>query len=236
MALAHRLLTIRRDPHSGEVLAHGGDPEAHSILQRTGFVPVVRLHETYHRVPTGLDQAEETRLATRVVSRLQAVGYDLGADPAFATERREPHYLTLGAQVAHLATRIREAETTEEASEALTELTATHDGILPALAEVLAATADFLHDLGHPVDPHTAARLRYLANERLLVITSDLRHVRNELADRQSARPHRTPCPQEVANDEREKSASCPCLAPTRIPTTTSAPAAAPPAPAGRRR
>ena len=28
--------------HSREVLARGGDPEAHSILQRTGFVPVVR--------------------------------------------------------------------------------------------------------------------------------------------------------------------------------------------------
>ncbi|MFF3088689.1 hypothetical protein ACFVRB_27120 [Streptomyces nojiriensis] len=236
MALDHRVLTIRRDPHSGEVLAHGGDPEAHSVLQRTGFVPVVRLHETYHRLPTGLDQAEESRLATRAVARLQAVGYDLGADPGFATERREPHYLTLGAQVANLATRIREAETTEEVSDALSELTATQDGILPALAEVLAATADFLHDLGHLADPHTASRLHYLADERLHVITSDLRHVRNDLADRQAAHPHCTPCPQEVAGDEREKSASCPCPAPARVPTTPSAPAAAPPAPAGRRR
>ncbi|MFI7174673.1 hypothetical protein [Streptomyces spororaveus] len=236
MALAHRLLTIRRDPHSGEVLAHGGDPEAHSILQRTGFVPVVRLHETYHRLPAGLDHAEETRLATRAVSRLQAVGYDLGADPAFATERREPHYLTLGAQVANLATRIREAETTEEVSEALTELTATDDGILPALAEVLSATADFYQDLGRSSDPYSAGRLRYLATERLGVIASDLRAIRNELADRHAAHPHRSPCPQEVAGDEREKSAACPCPAPARIPTTPSTPAAAPPAPASRRR
>lgn len=236
MALAHRVLTIRRDPHSGEVLAHGGDPEAHSILQRTGFVPVVRLHETYHRLPTGLDQAEETRLATRAVARLQAVGYDLSTDPAFTTERREPHYLTRGAQVAHLAARIREAETTDEVSDALTELTATHDGVLPALAEVLGAAADFLQHLGDPADPHTASRVRYLAAERLHVITSDLRHVRNELADRQATHPHRAPCPQEVAGDEREKSATCPCPAPARIPTAPSAPAAAPPAPAGRRR
>ncbi|MEU8678021.1 hypothetical protein AB0C82_25525, partial [Streptomyces sp. NPDC048560] len=28
MALAQRVLTIRRDPHSGEVLARGGDPES----------------------------------------------------------------------------------------------------------------------------------------------------------------------------------------------------------------
>ncbi|MFI1060526.1 hypothetical protein ACH4TC_01370 [Streptomyces spororaveus] len=236
MALAHRVLTIRRDPHSGEVLAHGGDPEAHSILQRTGFVPVVRLHEAYHRLPTGLDQAEESRLATCAVARLQAVGYGLGADPAFATERREPYYLTLGAQVANLATRIREAETTEEVSEALTELTATDDGILPALAEVLSATADFYQDLGRSSDPYSAGRLRYLATERLGVIASDLRAVRNELADRHAAHPHRSPSPQEVAGDEREKSAACPCPAPVRIPTTPSAPAAAPPAPAGRRR
>ncbi|MCY0954961.1 hypothetical protein [Streptomyces sp. H27-S2] len=236
MALAHRVLTIRRDPHSGEVLARGGDPEAHSVLQRTRFIPVVRRHETYHRLPTGLDQDEEIRLATRAVAHLQAVGYDLDTDPVFATERREPHYLTLGDQVSHLATRIREAESTEEVADALTELTATHDGILPALAEILAATAEFLQDLGHPADPHTAVRLRHLADERLHVLVSDLRHVRNDLADRQAVHPHRSPCPQEVAGDEREKSASCPCPAPARIPTTPSAPAAAPPAPAGRRR
>ncbi|MCY0933830.1 hypothetical protein [Streptomyces sp. H34-S4] len=233
MALAHRVLNIRRDPDSGEVLAHGGDPEAHSVLERTGFVPVVRRHETYHRLPANLDQDEEIRLATRAVSRLQAVGYGLTADTAFATEQHEPHYLTLGAQVAYLATRIREAETTEEVADALTEVTATHDGILPALAEVLAATADFLQDLGHPADPHTAARLQRLSDEQLQSITSDLSQVRNGLADRQAAHPHRTPCPQEVAGDEREKSASCPCPAPTGIPSTS---APLPPAPSGRRR
>lgn len=197
---------------------------------------MVRRHETYHRLPTGLDQDEENRLATRAVARLQTVGYDLDTDPVFATERREPHYLTLGDQVRHLAVRIREAEGTEEVADTLTELTATHDGILAALTKVLHTAANFLQDLGHPADPHTAARLRHLADERLHVLASDLRHVRNDLADRQAVHPRRAPCPQEVANDEREKSASCPCPAPARIPTTPSAPAAAPPAPAGRRR
>lgn len=229
MSLAQRVLTIRRDPHSGEVLAQGGDPEGHSILQRSGFVPVVRYHETYHRLPTGLDQDEEIRLATRAVSRLQAVGYDVSADTAFATEQHEPHYLTLGAQVAHIAVRIREAETTEEVAAALTELTATHDGILPALAEILASAADFMQDLGTPSDGSTAARLRTLSQDDLRLVASDLGSVRNELADRQAAHPHRAPCPQEVSADEREKSASCPCPAPVR-------PAAPPPASAGRRR
>ncbi|MFD4342659.1 hypothetical protein ACFWPP_36380 [Streptomyces anulatus] len=89
--------------HSGEVLARGGDLEAHSILQHTGFVPVVRLQKTYHRLPVGLDAAEETRLAIRAVTRLRAVSYHVEADEAFDTETREPHYLPLGSQVAHLA-------------------------------------------------------------------------------------------------------------------------------------
>ncbi|MFC5914482.1 hypothetical protein [Streptomyces pulveraceus] len=54
MPLADRFLDIRRDLHSDELLARGGDPEAHSLLQRAGFVSVVRVHETYHRSPTGL--------------------------------------------------------------------------------------------------------------------------------------------------------------------------------------
>ncbi|MFJ8978765.1 hypothetical protein [Streptomyces sp. NPDC102282] len=74
MALADRSLILGRDEHSGEVLARGGDPEAHSILQRTGFVPVVRLHETYHRLPVALGaEEEEERLAIRAVARLRAV-------------------------------------------------------------------------------------------------------------------------------------------------------------------
>ncbi|MFH8991367.1 hypothetical protein [Streptomyces sp. NPDC017940] len=107
MALADRYLTLQRDVHSGEVLARGGDPEAHSILQRTGFIPIVRVHERYHRLPTGLDEAEEERLATRAVARLRAVHYHVNCDAAFETELREAHSLPLGALVAHQAERIR---------------------------------------------------------------------------------------------------------------------------------
>ncbi|MGW3692341.1 hypothetical protein ACWD6U_00420 [Streptomyces sp. NPDC005149] len=46
MTLATRFLDIRRDPHSAEVLARGGDSEAHSVLQRAGFIAVVRVHDT----------------------------------------------------------------------------------------------------------------------------------------------------------------------------------------------
>ncbi|MFJ9033618.1 hypothetical protein ACIRQP_34970 [Streptomyces sp. NPDC102274] len=214
MSLADRLLALRRDVHSGEVLARGGDPEAHSILQRTGFVPVLRLHEHYHRLPTGLDDTEETRLAARAVSRLRAVGYHVDCDEPLDTNLREPHYLPLGAQVAHLAERIREAPCTEDVAEALTELTAAHDGILTALSEVLTAAADFHQDLGQAADVHTAMRLRYLATETLAVISCDLGHTRNALADRHQPHPRRSECRDEVPADEREASALCACPPP----------------------
>ncbi|MFB7270786.1 hypothetical protein [Streptomyces sp. NPDC056244] len=232
MALADRLLTLRRDGHPGVVLARGGDPEAHSILERTGFVPVVRVHEYYHRLPVGLDEAEETRLATRAVARLRAVGYHVDCDDAFDTSLREPHHLPLGAHVADLAGRIREATTTEEAAEALTELTAAHDGILTALGDILGATADFHQDLGQGSDPYTAKRLRFLAAERLGTVASDLNRIRNELADRHEPHPRRTACSGDVVPPgEREAAAVCAC--PVPAPRT---PAGPPATAAGRRR
>ncbi|MBA2950257.1 hypothetical protein [Streptomyces himalayensis] len=232
MALADRHLTLGRDVHSGEVLARGGDPEAHSILQRTGFVPVVRLHETYHRLPAGLGESEEKRLATRAVARLRAVQYGVDADDAFDTETREPHYLPLGAQVAHLAERIRDATTSDEVADVLTELTASHDGVLIALGEVFAATAAF----GQPPDPHTAKRLQYLAEHRLGVLWSDLAHMRKDLADRHQDHPQRRACTTEVGPDEREASAVCACPPPP--PRLATSPVAVPavPAPARPRR
>ncbi|WP_326731805.1 hypothetical protein [Streptomyces phaeochromogenes] len=221
MALADRFLTLGRDVHSGEVLARGGDREAHSILQRTGFVPVVRLHETYHRLPVGLDQAEEKRLATRAVARLRAVKYGVKADDAFDTEMREPHYLPLGSQVAHLAERIREATTSDEVADVLTELTASHDGVIIALGEVFAATAAFYQDLGQPPDPHTAKRLQYLAEHRLTVLWSDLAHMRNDLADRHQDHPQRRARTADIGPDEREASAVCACP-PPQPPLATS--------------
>lgn len=234
MALADRLLTLRRDVHSGEVLARGGDPEAHSILERTGFVLVARLHERYHRLPAGLDEAEEQRIVTHAVARLRAVSYHVDCDEAFDTDRREPYYRPLGAQVAHLADRLREATTTDEAANVLTELTATHDGILTALGDVLVAAADFFEGLGQPSDQYTARRLRYLAEERLQIVRSDLAHTRSDLADRHTPHPGRRPCTAETGPGETEASAVCACP-PPRIPTSPgSLPAA--PAATGRRR
>ncbi|GGS92821.1 hypothetical protein [Streptomyces chromofuscus] len=230
MPRADRFLDIRRAPHSGEVLARGGDPEAHSVLQRCGFVPVVRVHEIYHRAPVGLDEAEETRLAIDAVARLRVAGYHVDCDEPFDTNQRTLHYLPLGAQVAQLADRIRKAAATEDAAEVLTELTATHDGILAGIEAVLTATADFHDSLGDPADPHIARRLRYLADERLRVIRTDLAHTRDALADRHAPSPGRNTCTEEVPATEREASALCAGPPP---PRTVPAP---PPTVAGRRR
>ncbi|MER6500148.1 hypothetical protein ABT218_12335 [Streptomyces sp. NPDC001455] len=227
MPLADRFLDIRRDPHSDEFLARGGDPEAHSILQRTGFVAVVRFRETYHRAPTGLTKDNERHLATRAVARLRAAGYHVDCDEGFDTDSRPPGYLPLGASVAHLAEQIREATTTEKAADALTELTADHDGILAALDEVLTATAEFHEGLGEAADPHIARRLRHLSDEYLHVIRTDLSGTRNALADRHAPHPGRSTCIGEVPATERERSAACACPPPSRTAPVPPSPVAA---------
>ncbi|WP_370667430.1 hypothetical protein [Streptomyces sp. IBSBF 2507] len=209
-----RFLNIRRDPHSGELLARGGDLEAHSILQRAGFIGVVRLHESYHRAPAGLTEGEESRLATEAVGRLRAVGYHVDCDERFDTESRPARYPTLGASVSHLAERLREATDTAEAADVLTELTAPHDGILAGFGETLGALAQFFDGLGNASDPYTARRLRYLADAYVRVIHSDLAHTREQLADRHAPHPDHEP----------ERSAVCACPPPPRA-----LPAPAPP-------
>ncbi|MEU6243986.1 hypothetical protein [Streptomyces sp. NPDC047024] len=216
MPRADRFLAIRRDPHSDEVLARGGDPEAHSVLERAGFVAVVRLHETYHRTPTGLSGEDERRLATEAVARLRSAAYHVDCDADFDTDSLPARYPTLGSSVAHLAERIREATTTDEVADILTELTASHDGVLTALSEVLTAVADFHDGLGDAVDPHTARRIHYLADEHLRVLHGDLTHTRNRLADRHAPHPGRSVCTEEVAATERERSAVCACPPPPR--------------------
>ncbi|MFI6019138.1 hypothetical protein ACIBCP_16125 [Streptomyces sp. NPDC051287] len=219
-----RFMDIRRDPHSDELLARGGDPEAHSILQRAGFIAVVRIHETYHRAPAALAKNDEAPLATNAVARLRAAGYHVDCDPLFDSDARPVRYPTLGTSVSHLAERLREATDTDEAAAVLTELTAPHDGVLAGLDDTLGALAEFLDGLGNPSDPYTARRLRYLADEYVRVIHSDLTHTRERLADQYTPHPGRRACTQQVPDHETERSAVCACPPPTRA-----LPAPAPP-------
>ncbi|MFI1023370.1 hypothetical protein [Streptomyces olivaceus] len=191
----------------------------------------MRVHETYHRVPTGLSDRDEERLATGAVARLRARGYHVDCDADFDTDARPAIYPTLGSSVAHLAERIREATTTDEVAEALTGLTAAHDGILAMVADILTATADFYDGLDEPADPHIARRLRYLTNEYLRTIRTDLADSRNALADRHAPHPGRSACGRQVASTESERSAVCACPPPPRT-----LPAPPPPVAAGLRR
>jgi hypothetical protein len=214
LSLADRYLTLRRDPHSEEVLARGGGPDAHGILERSGFVPVVRAHELYHRLPTGLDPDEEQRLATRAVARLRTAGIPMECDHAFDTDAREVADLTLGAQVGNLAADIRRATTSDEVADTLAEVTAAYDGILAGLADVLVAAADFHQDLGGPADSPIAERLRYLAVHGLGAVAADLRATRTDLADRRTPHPRRSVCSGDIPPTEREASATCACPPP----------------------
>lgn len=179
LTLSDRTLTLQRDLRSGEVRIQSSTPQAHGILERTGFVPVSLPHEQYHRLPIGFDESEEIRLTARAVARLRAVGYQVDCDAEFDTVLHEPQHLPLGVQVAHVADRIREATTP--------------DGVLAALDDVLDAMADFHDHLGQPAAPHVANRLRFLASDRLSVIRYEVESTRNNLADHHQNHPQRTP-------------------------------------------
>ncbi|MFJ1652687.1 hypothetical protein ACIOC2_14980 [Streptomyces sp. NPDC088337] len=128
------------------------------------------------------------------------------------------------ASVSHLAGRRREATDTDEAAGILTELTAPHDGVLAGFEETLGALAEFFDGLGSAADPYTARRLRYLADEYVRVIHSDLAHTRERLADRHDSHPGRRACAEQVPDHEPERSAVCACPPPPRA-----LPAPAPP-------
>ncbi|MYS36696.1 hypothetical protein K388_02705 [Streptomyces sp. KhCrAH-43] len=151
-------------------------------------------------------------------------------DDGFDTDHRPASYLPPSSSVAHLAELIGEATTTDEAADALTELTAPHDGVITAVEEVLTATADFYDGLGEPPDQHIARRLRYLADELLRTIHADLSDTRNDLADRHAPHPGRSICAQEVPANEHERSAVCACPPPPRT-----LPVPLPPVAVGRR-
>lgn len=155
---------------------------------------------------------------------MRAAGYHVDCDAAFDTNARPARYPALGASVSHLAERLREATDTAEAADILTELTAPHDGILAGFEETLGSLAEFFDGLGDASDPHTARRLRYLADEYVRVIHSDLAHTRERLADRRAPHPGRRACAERVPDHEPERSAVCACPPPPRA-----LPAPAPP-------
>ncbi|MFF4285677.1 hypothetical protein ACFY0R_10155 [Streptomyces sp. NPDC001633] len=221
----HHHVSIEREPHTDEVLARGGDARAAGILQRSAFVAVARAHDSYHRLPLALSKDEQVLHAARAAGLLTSHGYTVTTDPEFAPSRQTFAYVTLGQQVAAVAEQIDRATHTQEVAEALTELTATHDGVLDSARACLTVAAAWIEELGDAADPARADRLRQLA-EYLDHVRWDLAGMRNDLAERHIVHPRRTVCPG-IDNNEREASVTCSC--PPTLPRPPAPPAAGPP-------
>ncbi|BAU88006.1 hypothetical protein SLA_7140 [Streptomyces laurentii] len=176
-------VVIARHPATAVVTASGGDGLAHGILERTLFLREVR-GATWHRLSPMVAAEDEQAVAQRAVARLQAAGYQVLADEEFATPCTEDRYVTTGRSIENLAERIRQTPTAGEVSELLDEVTATHDGILASLGNLLHALADVYKRLDGPSEWPVAERMHYLADWRLGPVAEDLLRVRADLADR----------------------------------------------------
>ncbi|MER7750913.1 hypothetical protein [Kitasatospora sp. NPDC097643] len=163
---------------------------AESALHRAGFIPVVRIHETHHRLPAAMVDPGERRVAvTRAVDYLRSAGYRFTC-PADLIDHSLPPALPPARSLAQVSETIAEAGHTREAVDALSELTAPGDGVLDQTVAVLQETASWWEGLGGAADPHYAARLRYIADMADGYVR-EIRAMRGDLADRHAAHPNR---------------------------------------------
>lgn len=170
---------------------------AASVLHRAGFVSAVAVGgEPYYRLPSAMtDRAEQRRVVTRAYDMLQVEGFYPTCDPALLDSSlplaRSPE-TGLGDHLGDLARSIQAATHTSEAVAPLSELTTPGDGVLPRVVEILGTTADWWESLGGTADHRYARHLRNIA-DHIDAYTESLLAVRNDLADRHSAHPHRAP-------------------------------------------
>ncbi|MFD7904390.1 hypothetical protein ACFV4G_19345 [Kitasatospora sp. NPDC059747] len=161
---------------------------AESALHRAGFVPIVRVHETHHRLPTAMvDPVERQAAVTRAADYLRAGGYVV-AGPANLVNPGRTQALPPSRSLAQVTEAIAGAGHTRDAVEALSELTAPGDGALDRVVGVLQETASWWEGLGGASDPHYAARLRYIATMAEGYV-QEVRAMRGDLADRHTAHP-----------------------------------------------
>ncbi|WP_405361936.1 hypothetical protein OG535_29180 [Kitasatospora sp. NBC_00085] len=201
---------------------------AESLLHRAGFVPVVRIHESHHRLPAAMtDPGERQEALGRALDLLRSEGYGYAfpADLLPAPPRPAVTTLTdqLSSALAQTGQTIEQAGHTQEVVEALSGLTAPGDGILDRVIGVLDQTASWWEGLGGAADPHYAARLRYIA-EQADGYVQEIRAMRGDLADRHAPHPGRLrPTPQparaEAANHARVAAALATSPASTRTLT-----------------
>ncbi|MFD7737660.1 hypothetical protein [Streptomyces sp. MJM8645] len=164
---------------------------AESALHRAGFIPVVRIHETHHRLPAAMVDPGERRVAvTRAVDYLRAEGYRFTC-PVDLIDHRLPPALPPSRLLAQVSEAVSAAVHTREVVDALSELTAPGDGVLDQTVAVLRESASWWEGLGGASDPHYAARLRYIADMADGYVR-EIRAMRGDLADRHTTHPDRT--------------------------------------------
>ncbi|MFD8963410.1 hypothetical protein ACFV0C_00160 [Streptomyces sp. NPDC059568] len=183
---ANGLVTARINGDSSE-----GEFAA-AVLHRAGFVPVARLHERFHRLPTAMtDPDEQRRTVTRTIDMLHDEGFAISSD-AELIDHSQPYAagpeMSPGDQVGHLTEVISTAGHTRDFVAALSELTAPGNGVVHAVVRALDATADWWEGLGEPADPHYANRLRHITRE-LDSYAMEIRAMRGDLADRHTEHP-----------------------------------------------
>jgi hypothetical protein len=172
---------------------------ADTVLHRAGFVSEVTHRGRVHYLPVGMtDSGEQRRAVTGAVTALKAEGF-VHAVEADLLDNSLPvstdSGASLGDRLTHLTQSLSRAGHTSQAVAALSELTAPGDGVLDRLAEALNATADWWEELGGPIDPVYADRLR-LINQQISVSFMEIKQLRNALADRHTAHPrHAQPDP-----------------------------------------
>ncbi|MFI7102736.1 hypothetical protein ACIBK8_25645 [Streptomyces sp. NPDC050161] len=135
-------VTISRDPRTQLVVAIGGTGQAAGILQTTGhFVPDSGLRGPYHRQPHNLPVDQQRQGATAAAHALTVAGFSVHLDPSLNTLHapggdREAALRYLD----QLAERAGAAADEREVAAVLTEIAATHDGLLHKTVRVLIAT------------------------------------------------------------------------------------------------
>ncbi|MFF4927074.1 hypothetical protein ACFY4B_41490 [Kitasatospora sp. NPDC001261] len=199
---------------------------AESALHRAGFIPVVRVHETHHRLPVAMvDPGERRSAVTRAVDHLRATGYRFTC-PADLIDHSLSPTLPPSRSLAQVGEAVSAAGHTREVADALSELTAPGDGVLDQVVGVLHESASWWEGLGGASDPHYAARLRHIADMADGYVR-EIRAMRGDLADRHAAHPSRArPAPRVPAGLDTRVLAAV-ATSPTAVRTLTGHPAEA---------
>ncbi|MFC9329065.1 hypothetical protein [Kitasatospora sp. NPDC057015] len=165
-------ITIGIEP-SGAVTARGVDDDLTAgLLKIAGFQQIQDWYGRRHRLPSTTPPRERADRATHAATMLRTAGFTVDLDPDLDTDRlttpTDPHGLrVIGQQVLRLTDHIRGASTGAQAADALDQLLAPEDGVIPRLREALEAAAEQVTDLDpdqHELSDRFSAATEWISN------------------------------------------------------------------------